>query len=93
MEFLPTEILEHIFNQFINKCEKCQRENCFLAPISQELLKCHDVCARWNDIIKKKFKKIERCTHSILAHSHIVNYRWKVVCIIRCPSPKYENGF
>ena len=58
MESLPTEILDQIFNQFLNKCEICQKQ-CLRASPKQELSKCSNTCERWNSIIEAKLKEIE----------------------------------
>ena len=52
MESLPTEILDHIFNHFPNKCEICQNK-CLRALGWQELSKCSKTCERWNRIIEE----------------------------------------
>ena len=59
MESLPTEILDHIFNQFPNKCEICQ-EKCLRSSLRQELSKCSKTSKRWNRIIEKKVKEFEQ---------------------------------
>ena len=57
MESLPTEILDHIFNQF-SKCEICQKK-CLRASPRQELSKCLNTCERWNGVIEEKIKEID----------------------------------
>ena len=59
MESLPTEILDHIFNQFPNKCEICQKK-CLRASPRQELSKCLNTCERWNAVIEAKIKEIDK---------------------------------
>ena len=59
MESLPTEILDHIFNQFPNKCEICQ-EKCLRSSLRQELSTYSKTSERWNRIIEKKVKKFEQ---------------------------------
>ena len=57
MESLPTEILDHVFNQFPNRCEICQQK-CLRALPTQEFSKCSNTCKRWNGWIEKKIRKI-----------------------------------
>ena len=53
MESLPTEILEHVFEQF-SKCEICQK-NCLRATTKwKSLSMCFDTCARWSKILAGK---------------------------------------
>ena len=59
MESLPTEILDHIFNQFPNKCEICQ-EKCFRSSLRQELSTYSKTSQRWNRIIEEKIKDIDK---------------------------------
>ena len=59
MESLPTEILDHIFNHFPNKCEICQNK-CLRALGWQELSKCSKTCERWNRIIEE-IDTLEKC--------------------------------
>ena len=59
MESLPTEILDHIFNHFPNKCEICQNK-CLRALGWQELSKCSKTCKRWNRIIEE-IDMLEKC--------------------------------
>ena len=59
MESLPTEILDHIFNQFPNKCEICQ-EKCLRSSLRQELSTYSKTSERWNRIIEKKVKEFEQ---------------------------------
>ena len=59
MESLPTEILDHIFNQFPNKCDICQMK-CLRTSLRQELSKCSKTSKRWNRIIEEKIKEFEK---------------------------------
>ena len=59
MESLPTEILDHIFYQFPNKCEICQ-EKCLRSSLRQELSKCSKTSERWNRITEEKVKEFEQ---------------------------------
>ena len=59
MESLPTEILDHIFNQFPNKCEICQ-EKCLRSSLRQELSTYSKTSERWNRIIEEKIKDIDK---------------------------------
>ena len=59
MESLPAEILDHIFNQFPNKCEICQQK-CLRASHTQEFYKCSKTCERWNGLIEKKLP-LKKC--------------------------------
>ena len=53
MESLPTEILEHVFEQF-SKCEICEK-NCLRATTKWKSLSiCFDTCARWSKILAGK---------------------------------------
>ena len=61
MESLPTEILDHVFDQFPNKCEICQKK-CLRASPRQELSKCSNTSERWNRIIEQKIKEIDTLT-------------------------------
>ena len=60
MEYFPPEILDHIFNQFPNKCKLCQKE-CLLASAWKELTKCSKTCERWKKIIENKINKLTKC--------------------------------
>ena len=59
MESLPTEILDHVFNQFPKICEICQQK-CLRASSTQEFSKCSKTCERWNGLIEKKLP-LKKC--------------------------------
>ena len=59
MESLPTEILDHIFNQFPNKCEICQMK-CLRTSLRQELSTYSKTSERWNRIIEEKIKDLDK---------------------------------
>ena len=58
MESLPIEILDHVFNQFLKRCEFCQQK-CLLALTWQEISKCANTCKRWNLWIEKKIMGLD----------------------------------
>ena len=92
MESLPTEILDHIFNHFPNKCEICQNK-CLRALGWQELSKCSKTCERWNRIIEEidtlekcfsDFENVISVTFNIRQLEEIFNIRKTLgICIIR----------
>ena len=59
MESLPTEILDHIFNQFPSKCKLCQKK-CLRASPRYVLSKCSNTCVRWNGLVEEKIVEIDK---------------------------------
>ena len=71
MESFPPEILDHIFNQFPNKCDLCQKK-CLRASPRYVLSKCSNTCVRWNGLVVEKIVEIDKLKKCYSDEEYIV---------------------